>query len=77
MDLLLPQTKGLSLEEINGRFGDEVIVHFADATEKQRKNLTAAVLAEDEEKGVAPSHAESAVPETTPETLAKSVPAQV
>lgn len=41
-----PQTKGLSLEEINGRFGDEVVVHFADATEKQRANLEASVLAE-------------------------------
>ena len=39
-----PQTKGLSLEEINGRFGDEVVVHFADATEKQRASLEATML---------------------------------
>ena len=40
------QTKGLSLEEINGKFGDEVVVHFADATEKQRANLEAMMSAE-------------------------------
>jgi len=42
----LPQTKGLSLEEINGRFGDEVIVHFQDATDKQKASLEATVAAE-------------------------------
>jgi len=46
-----PETKGLSLEEINGRFGDEVIVHFTDATEKQRQELEAQVQAEDEDLG--------------------------
>ncbi|ETI26159.1 hypothetical protein G647_02936 [Cladophialophora carrionii CBS 160.54] len=56
-----PETKGKSLEEINALFGDEVVVHFADATEKQRHELTAKVLAE-EEKGDLVStsrHAES------------------
>ncbi|KAK2806789.1 hypothetical protein FQN50_005651 [Emmonsiellopsis sp. PD_5] len=42
-----PETKGLSLEDINGKFGDEVIVHFADATEVEKSNLAAAVKAED------------------------------
>lgn len=45
-----PQTKGLSLEEINGCFGDEVVVHFADATEKQRASLEATMRAEDERR---------------------------
>jgi len=36
----------LSLEEINGRFGDEVMVHFQDATEKQKASLEATVIAE-------------------------------
>ncbi|OQU93801.1 hypothetical protein CLAIMM_00268 [Cladophialophora immunda] len=43
-----PETRGKSLEEINALFGDEVVVHFADATEKQRHELTAKVLAQDE-----------------------------
>ncbi|KAK2783069.1 hypothetical protein FQN53_009373 [Emmonsiellopsis sp. PD_33] len=43
-----PETKGLSLEDINGKFGDEVIVHFADATEAEKSNLAAAVKAEDD-----------------------------
>jgi hypothetical protein len=29
----------LSLEEINGKFGDEVIVHFTDGTEKQMQGI--------------------------------------
>lgn len=41
------QTKGLSLEEINGRFGDEVVVHFGDATDKQRATLEETINAED------------------------------
>jgi hypothetical protein len=44
------QTKGLSLEEINALFGDEVVVNFANATEKERRDLAAKVLAEDEHR---------------------------
>lgn len=29
-----PETKGLSLEEINEKFGDEVVVHLADVNAK-------------------------------------------
>ncbi|KIW83322.1 hypothetical protein Z517_02567 [Fonsecaea pedrosoi CBS 271.37] len=43
-----PETRGKSLEEINALFGDEVVVHFADATEMQRHELTAKVLAQDD-----------------------------
>jgi hypothetical protein len=54
-------------------FGDEVVVHFADATEKQRHELTAKVLAEDENEKhdfVSTSrHTES--PSATPVTAAK------
>jgi hypothetical protein len=49
------QTKGLSLEEINEKFGEEVVVHFSNATEKERATLTAAFHAEDEEKRAAGS----------------------
>ncbi|KAK7900645.1 hypothetical protein LTR67_002928 [Exophiala xenobiotica] len=45
-----PETKGLSLEEINALFGDEVVVHFADATEKQKHELAAKMQAEDEQR---------------------------
>jgi len=45
-----PETKGLSLEEINGKFGDEVIVHFTDAT-KQVESIEA-----NDEKYSVPTH---------------------
>ena len=38
------------MEEINALFGDEVVVHFADATEKQKHELAAKVQAEDEQR---------------------------
>lgn len=38
------------MEEINALFGDEVVVHLSDATEKQRSEVTAKVLAEDERR---------------------------
>ena len=55
----LAQTKGLSLEEINALFGDEVVVHFANATEKQRHELAEKVLAEDEQREFASRRGES------------------
>jgi len=58
-----PETKGLSLEEINGKFGDEVIVHFADATGKQRDELAAQML--EEEKGRMTEHEEKSKSKTT------------
>ncbi|KAK4936073.1 hypothetical protein LTR10_022975 [Elasticomyces elasticus] len=45
-----PETKGLSLEEINALFGDEVVVHFADATEKQKHELATKMHAEAEQR---------------------------
>lgn len=48
-----PETKGLSLEEINEKFGDEVVVHFANATETEKAELTRTVVAEEEEKHAA------------------------
>lgn len=38
------------MEEINALFGDEVVVHLSDATEKQRSEVAAKVLAEDERR---------------------------
>lgn len=35
------QTKGLSLEEINGKFGDEVIVYLTHTSEKESTKLGA------------------------------------
>ncbi|KAK5013193.1 hypothetical protein LTR60_003995, partial [Cryomyces antarcticus] len=49
-------TKGLSLEEINGRFGDEVVVHFSDATEKQRMDLVEAIAIDDRKNVVSAGH---------------------
>lgn len=48
------------MEEINALFGDEVVVHFADATETQRHELAQKVLAEDEKREFAATgqHAE-------------------
>ncbi|TKA52875.1 hypothetical protein B0A49_11489 [Cryomyces minteri] len=54
--LWCPETKGLSLEEINGRFGDEVVVHFSDATEKQRIDLVQAVAIDDRKDAVSAGH---------------------
>jgi Sugar (and other) transporter len=34
-----PETKGLSLEEIGERFGDEVVVHLTHITDEQKKVL--------------------------------------
>ncbi|KAK5148110.1 hypothetical protein LTR04_000705 [Oleoguttula sp. CCFEE 6159] len=54
--LWCPETKGLSLEEINGRFGDEVVVHFSDATEKQRMDLVEAIAIDDRKNVVSAGH---------------------
>ncbi len=59
-----PQTKGLSLEEINGKFGDEVVVPFTTTTEKQRASLEAAVL---DEKRIGSGRLEGAAERGTPE----------
>lgn len=34
-----PETAGLSLEEVNKQFGDEVAVHINDVSAEQRKEL--------------------------------------
>jgi hypothetical protein len=34
-----PETAGLSLEEINAKFGDDVAVHIHDVSEEQRREL--------------------------------------
>lgn len=34
-----PETKGLSLEEIGEKFGDEVVVHITNITDDERKQL--------------------------------------
>lgn len=36
------------MEEINALFGDEVVIHLSEATEKQRKEMAIKILAEDE-----------------------------
>ena len=46
--------KGLLLEEIDGRFGDDVIVHFTDVTVKQVENPEV----NDDEKYSIPIHKE-------------------
>ncbi|TAQ87445.1 hypothetical protein B7494_g4225 [Chlorociboria aeruginascens] len=39
-----PETKGLSLEEINGQFGDEVIVYFTHVTDEENAKIEAAAF---------------------------------
>lgn len=34
-----PETKGLSLEEIGEKFGDEVVIHLTDLTEEEKAAL--------------------------------------
>ncbi len=36
---LFPETKGLSLEEIGEKFGDEVVVHLTEITDEQLAQL--------------------------------------
>ena len=36
---LFPETKGLSLEEIGERFGDEVVIHLSEVTDEQLAEL--------------------------------------
>ena len=36
---LFPETKGLSLEEIGEKFGDEVVVHLNEVTDEQLAQL--------------------------------------
>lgn len=37
MWLYLPETKGLALEEIGEKFGDEVVIHLASLTVEQKR----------------------------------------
>lgn len=50
-----PETKGLSLEEIGERFGDEVVVHLTDLSEEERLKLDEKISAE---KGSVADHVE-------------------
>jgi hypothetical protein len=41
---MFKQTKGISLEEINGKFGDEVIVYFTQISDEENAKLEAAAF---------------------------------
>ncbi len=56
-----PETKGLSLEEVGERFGDEVVVHLTDLTEAERRELDEKIRAE--KGGSLAAHVESNVDE--------------
>ena len=43
---LFPETKGLTLEEIGEKFGDEVVVHGTNADENEKMKLEEIVQAE-------------------------------
>ncbi|MCJ1303989.1 hypothetical protein MMC08_006800 [Hypocenomyce scalaris] len=45
-----PETRGLSLEEINEKFGDEVVIHLTNATKEQREDLANTVQTHFDEK---------------------------
>ena len=40
---LFPETKGLSLEEINEMFGDEVVVHITHISDEEKRKLDAQI----------------------------------
>lgn len=42
----LLQTKGLSLEEVNELFGDEVVVHLTHISDEEKVQLDNAILGE-------------------------------
>ena len=44
---LCPETKGNSLEDINAKFGEEVAIHFYGATEAEKMEMEAAVMADE------------------------------
>lgn len=59
-----PETKGLSLEEVNGLFGDEVVVQLTHITEEERAKLDERIDAREknrEEPSVSPSKSSSAI----------------
>lgn len=51
---VIPETKGLSLEEIGEKFGDEVIVHLTNADDMERKTLHEMTVEEVVEASVRP-----------------------
>lgn len=55
MIYFFPETKGLSLEEIGERFGDEVVVHLTDLSQEERLKLDEKISAE---KGSVADHVE-------------------
>lgn len=52
-----PETKGLSLEEIGEKFGDEVVLHLTDLTDEQRAELDREIAANKDQSGAV--HVES------------------
>lgn len=44
--IFFPETKGLALEEIGEKFGDDVIVRLTNITTEQREQLDEAIKAE-------------------------------
>ncbi|KAL1866257.1 hypothetical protein Plec18167_009097 [Paecilomyces lecythidis] len=58
---VFPETKGLSLEEIGEKFGDEVVVHLADIAGERREHLDQESFSQDEKPVPisAPQHIET------------------
>lgn len=56
-----PETKGLSLEEIGEKFGDEVVVHLTDITAEQREQLDREIEMS-KEGGTQVTHLEATTP---------------
>ncbi|KAK4944923.1 hypothetical protein LTR10_015842 [Elasticomyces elasticus] len=46
-----PETKGLSLEEIGEKFGDEIVMHLTDLTDEQRAELDREIASNKQQAG--------------------------
>ena len=51
-----PETKGLSLEEINELFGDEVVIHLTHISDEEKAKLDEVIGIENKETGTEPEN---------------------
>ncbi|KAI1618363.1 hypothetical protein EDD37DRAFT_263319 [Exophiala viscosa] len=58
----VPETAGLSLEEVNELFGEKVLVNLTHASEEEKKNIDRAI---EEKEMVVTNHSESIVEQIT------------
>ena len=59
---IFPETKGLTLEEIGEKFGDEVAVHITGLTDEQRAELDERIVLEKAAGAATATHVETKGP---------------